>query len=205
MKRRRALGGVAVVAAALLLGGGAWLSRAVPVDEVAPTDQYDDQFRKYSKRYFSVLVDWRWFKAQSMVESTLRRDVVSAQGAVGLMQLRPSTYAEIMAHDPQLIGIEEPRWNIAGGIALDRHLFDRWGEWVPPEQRLKFALASYNAGVTGVHRARKRAEGSGDDPDRWKAVAPYAPRETRHYVERVHRLMGRSLAAAGDAAGPDPD
>jgi len=169
----------------------AWLKRAVPVDEIAPTDRYDKQFRKYSKRYFSVLADWRWFKAQSMAESSLRRDAVSSQGAVGLMQLRPDTYGEVMEYAPGLFPIDDPKWNIAGGIAFNRYLFDRWGEWVPPEQRLKFALASYNAGLTRVHEVRKRAAQNGKNPDRWQAVAPHAPSETRHYVARIYRLMGR--------------
>lgn len=185
-----------------MLGTAAWLHRSVPVNEVAPTDRYDNQFRKYSKRYFSVLADWRWFKAQSMTESSLREGAVSSQGAVGLMQLRPDTFAEVMEYEPAHYLIGDPEWNIAGGIAYNRYLFDRWGEWVPPEQRRNFALASYNAGVTRVHEIRKLAAQNGNDPDRWKAVAPHAPRETRNYVERVHLLMGRGgrLAPGGESA-----
>lgn len=201
MTYRHVFAGLITVAG--MLAAAAWLNRAVPVDDIAPTARYDDQFRKYSKRYFSVLTDWRWFKAQSMTESSLRPDVVSSQGAVGLMQLRPGTYAEVMEYDPELLRIDEPRWNIAGGIAFQRYLFDRWGEWVPPEQRFKFALASYNAGLTRVHRVRKRAAQNGMDPDRWRTVAPHAPRETRHYVERVYLLMGRGGPLAPDEGAID--
>lgn len=200
MRRYHAL---LVVAALGMLGTAAWMSQTLPVDEIAPTDRYDDQFKKYAKRYFSVLADWRWFKAQAMAESSLRKDALSSQGAVGLMQIRPTTYAEVMEYYPHLFSIDDPRWNIATGIAFNRYLFDRWSEWVPPEQRLKFALASYNAGLTRIHQVRKRAARQGRDPDRWAAVAAHAPAETRQYVKRVHKLMGRDLP--GVPPGPARD
>ena len=51
------------------------------------TDRYDPIFRKYTKRYFGVGTDWRWFKAQGMAESDLTPGARSRVGARGIMQL----------------------------------------------------------------------------------------------------------------------
>lgn len=180
----------AAATAVVMISTAVWLNRTVPVDEIAPTDQFDSHFRKYNKRYFSVLSDWRWFKAQSMVESSLRRDVESDQGAVGVMQVLPDTFDEVLDPYFDLYSITDPAWNIATGIAFNRYLYDRWRERLPPEESLKFALASYNAGFSRMLRVRKRAAAKGQDAANWSDVAPYAPGETRLYVERVHDLMG---------------
>lgn len=179
-----------------MVGTAAWLHRTVPVDEIATTDQFDSHFRKYNKRYFSVLFDWRWFKAQSMVESNLRRHARSDQGAVGVMQVMPDTFDEVIGPYVDIYSITDPAWNIASGIAFNRYLYDRWLDYLPPEQSLKFALASYNAGFSRILRVIDRADTPGLDGYRWTDVAPYAPRETRRYVERVHGLMGYEFRLA---------
>lgn len=174
----------------VMIAGAAWLTRTPPVETLNLTDRYDYRFKKYSKRYFGVLFDWRWIKAQSMVESSLRRNVRSDRGAIGIMQLLPDTFGEVIVHYPEYFSITDPKWNIAAGVAYDRYLLDRWRQWVSPDQSLQFALASYNAGLTGTLRAQKRAMLDGADADDWQAVAPYVPVETRHYVNRIHELMG---------------
>ena len=62
--------------------------------------KYDDYFRKYSKRFFGIGFDWRFFKAQALAESNLVPDVQSRVGAIGLMQLMPSTFQEIQTENP---------------------------------------------------------------------------------------------------------
>lgn len=181
-----------------MLAAAAWLTRSAPIDELAVTDRYDRHFKKYSKRYFSVLSDWRWFKAQSVTESGLRRAALSEQGAVGIMQVLPETFDEIVEHYSHLFNIADPKWNIAAGIAFNRHLFERWKQWVPRDQSLKFTLASYNSGLRRMAGVRKRAEAEGRDSRSWNAVAPYAPSETRRYVKRIHELMGRPAAGDND-------
>lgn len=174
-----------------MIAVASWLYRSVPVDEIAPTEKYDAHFRKYNKRYFSVLFDWRWFKAQSMAESGLRRNVLSNRGAIGLMQIMPDTFNEIVEPYPHLFNIADPKWNVGAGIAFNRSLYDRWNSWVPPEQSLKFTFSSYNAGLRRMLRVKKRAAAEGLDSDLWSSVAPFAPDQTRHYVKRIHGLMGR--------------
>jgi len=184
----------AIAAAVVLLAAAAWLHRPAPVDSSVVPDRYDHRFKKYSKRYFSVLSDWRWFKAQSMTESNLRPDAESGDGAIGVMQILPDTFGEVVDYDPGAFNIADPKWNIAAGIAFNRYLYGRWSEWVPPEQRLNFTFASYNAGLTRMLKVQKQAAAGGRDPDAWHSVARYAPGETRTYVERVNALMGREAA-----------
>jgi membrane-bound lytic murein transglycosylase F len=153
------------------------------------TDEYDALFRKYAKHYFGPGVDWHWFKAQGIAESGLRPKVKSKAGAVGIMQIMPGTYNEIKEKNPHFLDISEPRWNIAAAIYYDRQMYKRWAKGVPGGERLRFAFASYNAGYGNVRKAFRRAKKKHDAVRQWAQVEPFAPRETRRYVERIHLLM----------------
>lgn len=153
------------------------------------TDEYDGYFRKYTKYYFGPHIDWHWFKAQGIAESGLSPKANSEVGAIGLMQIMPDTYAEIKQKNPHFTHIEEPRWNIAAGIFYDRMLYRKWKKGLPTEQRLTFALASYNAGYGTVNKAFRRAQARNGEVKRWQQVAPHAPKETRYYVKRIKALM----------------
>ena len=153
------------------------------------TNAYDRHFKKYTKHYFGPLVDWHWFKAQGIAESGLDPKARSGVGAKGIMQIMPATFAEIQDKNPHFTNIDEPRWNIAAGIYYDRLQFRKWKEGLPSQERLAFALASYNAGYGNVRRAYKRALKKGAKVREWRQVAPFAPAETRNYVRRIRRLM----------------
>lgn len=178
----------------LLLAPALVLARALPlpqVDDDSWSSRYDGHFRKYAKRYFGPGVDWRWFKAQAIVESRLKPKARSPGGAVGLMQILPSTFAEIREENPHFRHIRDPRWNIAAGIYYDRQLEREWLDRVGPDEALNFAFASYNAGPGRVRRAYKKAVKSNKQASEWQQVAPHAPSLTRRYVRRIHKLMGR--------------
>ncbi len=166
----------------------------VPVDHSSWSVRYDYQFSKYSKRYFGPMIDWRWFKAQAIVESNLRHDAVSPVGARGLMQISPIAYAEIRRQHPNIDTPDGPRWNIASGVYLTRQLFDRWTRKVAAQQQWWFALASYNAGFQRMLDARRKAREHHRDDAVWVDVAEFSPSETRNYVHRVRRLMGAAQA-----------
>lgn len=101
------------------------------------------------------------------VESGLRPDAVSLKGAVGVMQLMPSTAKELGA-DPR--NVEQ---NVEAGAKYLRDLLLKYQD--DPYQVRK-ALAGYNAGPAAV--------------DRYNGIPPYP--ETRRYVERVLRLYQRN-------------
>ena len=119
--------------------------------------RYDDAFRKYAKRYFGPGFDWRIFKAQGMAESGLDSAARSRVGARGIMQLMPSTYAEIRSYAPALRAIDHPESNIAAGIAHDRGLWRMWESQRVDVARREFMFGSYNAGEGTIMRAQRTA------------------------------------------------
>lgn len=85
--------------------------------------KYGKHFIKYSKKYFGPHFDWRYFKAQAIVESRLRPDARSENGAVGIMQLLPKTFNQVAERNPEIKDdICHPRWNIAAAIKYDKIL-----------------------------------------------------------------------------------
>jgi membrane-bound lytic murein transglycosylase F len=154
---------------------------------------YDQYFTKYSKRFFGVGFDWRYFKAQAVAESNLREDARSPVGAVGVMQIMPRTFAEIQRKNPAITGsLDQPRWNIAAGIWYDRQHFVVWAADRSLVERLKFTFGSYNAGRSSILRAQQFALGEGLNAMLWDSVAGELPRvtgrrsqETVTYVARV--------------------
>jgi hypothetical protein len=95
------------------------------------------------------------------VESNYQPRAKSHKGAMGLMQLMPSTAREYKVRNPY-----DPKSNIEAGIKHLKSLIDRFG--------LELALAAYNAGPAAVQK--------------FKGIPPY--RETRNYVARILSLAG---------------
>ena len=163
--------------------------------------RYDDQFRKYSKRYFGVGFDWRLFKAQGMAESNLDSAATSYVGARGIMQLMPSTFQEISTRNPEMARIDDPEWNIAAGIYYDRILWRLWAADSVEDHRNEFMFASYNAGRGTILSAQEMARRDSLDHRSWPAIERIAPKvrrwrsaETIGYVRKVdslHRVLKR--------------
>ncbi len=150
---------------------------------------YDGYFKKYTKRYFGPAFNWRWFKAQAIAESNLNPEIKSEAGALGLMQIIPTTYQEIKKSNPYFKKILDPEWNIAAGIYYDRKLYRKWREPVPDKDRLMLSFASYNAGYVRIRRAARRAEAKKGNLESWQQVKEYVPGETRHYVSKIEKLV----------------
>ena len=108
-------------------------------------------------------VDPMLIRALIQVESGYRPRARSSRGAMGLMQLMPSTAREYKVRNPF-----EPKANIEAGIRHLKSLIDRFGGVV------ENALAAYNAGEGAVRK--------------FNGVPPY--RETRNYVSRILSLAG---------------
>ena len=160
------------------------------------TKEYDSHFRKYTKRYFGPVFDWHWFKSQGIAESGLRNNVVSSVGAVGIMQIMPSTYADIHKKSPYLSSgtLTDPRWNIAAGIFYDRLLYKRWLKTLDrstTDNDLYMTFASYNAGHGKISRVLKQAKKQTGNVEGWEDIKHQVPLQTRHYINRIQFLMGK--------------
>ncbi|RMG16728.1 MAG: lytic transglycosylase F [Deltaproteobacteria bacterium] len=120
---------------------------------------YDDLLKKYSAMYG---LDWRLMAALAYQESHFDPNAESWVGAQGLFQVMPSTAKELGFDDPK-----DPEQGIHAGIKYFAHLLDRLDPTIPFRQRVRFALAAYNAGVGHVSDARRIARRKGWDPNRW--------------------------------------
>lgn len=107
--------------------------------------------------------DWRLVASLVYQESRFQSDATSWMGARGLMQLMPGT--------AQLYGVDSlssPAENVVAGIKYLKMLDDRFKDIVhDPDERTKFVLAAYNAGIAHVFDARRLAEKYGRDPNVW--------------------------------------
>jgi soluble lytic murein transglycosylase-like protein len=108
-------------------------------------------------------------KSVVAVESGFRADAISRKGAIGLMQLMPSTARDYGA-DPK-----DPQQNVEAGT---RYLRDLLLKYQHDDHQVIRALAAYNAGPGAV--------------DRYHGVPPY--RETLAYITRVLKKYAKSPA-----------
>jgi membrane-bound lytic murein transglycosylase MltF len=160
-----------------------------------------DVFQKYGEKYD---FDWLMLAAQGYQESGLRQNRRSPAGAVGIMQIKPST-----AKDKN-VGIEDISTidgNIHAGTKYMRFLADRYfsDEGINDLQQWIFSLAAYNAGPAKIARFRREAAENGYDPNRWFdnveiVAARRIGRETVTYVSNVFKYyVGYQLFAERDA------
>lgn len=132
-------------------------------------ERYKPIIKKYAKRYG---FDWRLIAAQIVKESGFREKARSHVGARGLMQLMPRTAKEISRELDISFIMKNPRENITAGIY---HLSKQY-QYFPDAQkneRIKFALASYNCGAGRVFDAQRLARYQQQQDNRWDTVSPY--------------------------------
>ena len=137
-------------------------------------------------------------------ESRFSPAVQSPVGAVGLLQLLPSTAAELTERPVNTDVLKQPGINAELGALYLRQLFTRW-----PNQPL-VAIAGYNAGPGAVAAwVNPQLEGL---PEVWVESIPYP--ETRLYVKKVmgnvwsmqapRMPMCRQLSAPASGQSPPP-
>ncbi|HKW76771.1 MAG TPA: lytic transglycosylase domain-containing protein [Terriglobales bacterium] len=140
-----------------------------PALAAAPVD-IDEVVRDASSRY---QLDPDFVSSVIKAESNFKPHAVSPKGARGLMQLMPSTAAQLGVKDPF-----DPRANVDAGTAHLSALLDQYHN-----DAVK-ALAAYNA---GSHRVQQ-----------YHGVPPY--RETRAYVSKIVRDFNAKKLAQKKAA-----
>ena len=122
---------------------------------------YDSLFKEYAK----VLGwDWKLLASVSYQESHFKNHEVSWAGAKGLMGVMPGTANYLGISIEELL---DPEINIRTGVEVLKR-FSRGFENVPDSlERIKFTLASYNAGLGHIQDAQRLAEKYGKDPFLW--------------------------------------
>src|SRR5271168_562524 len=111
-------------------------------------------------------VDPNLVRAVVKVESNFNPNAVSRKGAMGLMQLMPSTARQLKVKNPF-----DPEQNVDAGVRQLKQLLENYGGDV------KLTLAAYNAGAGAVARS--------------SGVPHYA--ETQNYVRRITKLYYSGL------------
>jgi membrane-bound lytic murein transglycosylase F len=113
--------------------------------------------------------DWRLLASLVYQESHFLPKGESWAGARGLMQLMPGTAKRFGATN-----LDDPRQSIRAGVGYLKYLDNYWAKKInDPHERLKFVLASYNAGLSHITDARKLAEKHGKDPQLWEGNVEY--------------------------------
>lgn len=122
---------------------------------------YDDLIKKYAK---TINWDWRLLASVIYHESRFNADANSWAGAQGLMQLMPSPAKKFGAENPL-----NPEQNIRAGVAYLKYLESKFDTSnVSKEDRIKFALASYNVGLGHLLDAIKLAKKNNKNYNIWK-------------------------------------
>jgi len=126
-------------------------------------EEYRAFFKTYAMQYGH---DKHLLKAVAFQESGLDHSQKSHRGAVGLMQLLPTTAADKMVNIPD---ISSPKNNIHAGAKYLAFIRDRYfsSPTISKKDRQAFMLAAYNAGPAKVRRMRELANAQGLNPDIW--------------------------------------
>lgn len=148
-----------------------------------------DLFQKHAADYG---FDHLMLLAQGYQESHLDQSLRSHRGAVGIMQLLPSTAADKSVGIPD---IEEAGRNVEAGTKYMRWIRDTYfddDDEVDDVNKTLFSFAAYNAGPNRIARLRKEAAERGLDANQWfnnveLVVAEKVGRETVDYVSNIYK------------------
>jgi len=167
------------------------------VDYVKNSYKDDDQkrfevasifFKKYADTYD---FDWLMLAALAYQESGIDQSKRSHAGAVGVMQILPSTAKDKNVGVPD---IEKIAPNIHAGTKYLRFIMDRYfnDPDIDELNRMLLSFASYNAGPNKILQLRKKSASMGLNPNIWFrnveiVAAEVIGRETVQYVSNIFK------------------
>ena len=165
-----------------------WTENAMGATELSRYHKLSALFTKYGTDYG---MDPTLLAAQGFQESRLDQSVRSPAGAIGVMQLLPSTAQDKNVAIPN---IDELEPNIEAGAKYMAFLKERYfsGPELDELNGSLLALASYNAGPGRIRRLRREAAERGYDHNLWfdnveVIVAEQVGRETVQYVSNIFK------------------
>jgi membrane-bound lytic murein transglycosylase MltF len=157
-------------------------------------------FKRFAGKYG---FDWLMITALAYQESGLDQSVKSPVGAVGVMQILPSTAAGPPVNIPDVHKLDK---NIQAGTKYLRFLYDKYFKKAPMDEvnKVLFTFAAYNAGPGRIISLKPRTRKLGLDPYRWfgnveVAAARVIGRETVQYVSNIlkYYLAYKQISEAG--------
>ena len=167
-----------------------WVRNALDESELEKFRKTGDLFQRYADQYE---FDWLMLISLGFQESGLDNSARSGAGAIGIMQLLPSTAADPNVGIPEIEILEN---NIHAGAKYLRFLRDRY--FSDPEiddlNQTLLSFAAYNAGPGKIARIRKETAESGLNPNVWfgnveHMVAKKVGRETVQYVGNIYKYF----------------
>ena len=161
-------------------------------------------FRKYGEQF-----NWEWLllAAQGYQESQLDNSKTSPAGAVGIMQIKPSTAADPNVGIDNVYDLEN---NIHAAAKYLDFLRNRYFDDpdIDPFNAMLLSLAAYNMGPGRMNGIRKKASEQGVNPNEWFGqveliVAREVGREPVQYVSNIYKYYAsfRSLQIYGQKTG----
>ena len=172
------------------------------VDTRAFIRAIDNKLPKYRPLFetYADGLDWRKLAATSYQESHWNPKARSPTGVRGMMMLTLPTAKQVGTTNRL-----DAEQSIRGGAKYLKRILERLPESIPENQRMWFALASYNIGMGHVEDARKLAQQMGLNPSAWRDIKQVLPllqkrkyykqtrygyargKEAAHYVENIRR------------------
>lgn len=158
-------------------------------------------FKKYGNQY---RYDHLMLAALAYQESRIDQSKVSHTGAVGVMQILPTTARDKNVGIPDIDRIEP---NIHAGTKYLRFLADRYFNepGIDPFNRMLLSFAAYNAGPARIKKLREEARSLDLNPNVWfrnveVVAARRIGRETVQYVSNIVKYyLAYSLIADKEA------
>ncbi len=165
-----------------------WVKNPTTPEEIKKFEATVDFFKKYASQYG---FDYLMVVAQGYQESMLNQSARSPGGAVGIMQVKPSTAAAPPISIPDVLTAEN---NIHAGVKVLNSIANNYfnDPKIDPVNRLLFTFAAYNAGPNRIADLRKRAAAQSLDPNKWfenveLMVAQNVGPVTVQYVSNIYK------------------
>lgn len=144
------------------------------LNQASITTNLDSIFKEAADKYG---VSERLLKAIAYTESGFQSNITSSSGAMGIMQLMPSTASAYGVADPY-----DAYQNIMGGAAVLKDLLNMF------QGNQSLAIASYNAGCGNVKK--------------YGGIPPFS--ETQNYVAKVTSLMQTGVSVPANTVTVTP-
>jgi membrane-bound lytic murein transglycosylase MltF len=172
-----------------------FVKSATSGEDLARFQALIEMFKKYGGQYS---VDYLLMMAQGYQESGLNQTVKSPVGAIGVMQVMPTTGQGLKVGN-----IREIDPNIHAGVKYIRFMIDEQFASEPMDDlnKVLFAFAAYNCGPGRLRGLRKEAESKGLNPNTWfnnveRIAGERVGRETVQYVSNIYKYyVAYSLTA----------